>query len=71
MGEPVPLQSAKGKWVEDIVMGNVEDDVNVIEVIRTEKVPPMWTKNHSQQSSKATYSDSTRTSGDFNIKIQI
>ncbi len=38
----------KGKWVEDIVMGKKEDDFNVVEVIRTEKVPPMWTKPRDQ-----------------------
>jgi hypothetical protein len=74
-GIPLQQRSAKGKWVEDIVMGNIEDDFNVVEVIRTEKVPPMWTKPRdqlqTQQPSHVIYADSTRTSGEnFPFLIQ-
>jgi hypothetical protein len=58
-------RSAKGKWVEDIVMGNVEDDFSVVEVIRTDKVPPIWTRpqQSTQQPPPVIYANSTMTSG--------
>ena len=61
---PLSQRPAKGKWVEDIVMGNIADDFNVVEVIRTDKVPPKLTKPPQQQPSQVIYADSTRTSGD-------